>query len=47
MAKLCMAGKDAAMKAKARELLKEIVTKYSATPAATEAKELLAKEGSQ
>ncbi len=44
MAKLCMTSKDKAMKAKSRELLKEIVTKYATTPSATEAKELLAKD---
>ncbi len=44
MAKLCMTSKDQAMKAKARELLKEIVAKYAATPSAAEAKELLAKD---
>jgi hypothetical protein len=43
MAKLCMASDDAAMKARARELLEEIVTKFASTPSAAEAKQLLAK----
>jgi len=47
MAKLCMASDDAAMKARARELLDEIVTKFPSTPSAAEAKQLLAKEGSR
>lgn len=47
MAKLCTTSKDEAMKAKARELLKEIVAKFPATPSATEAKALLAKDSSQ
>jgi len=47
MAKLCITSKEKAMKAKGRELLKEILTKYSSTPSATEAKELLAKNSSQ
>jgi len=47
MAKLCMTSKEEAMKAKARELLLEIVTRYPATPSATDAKALLAKDTSQ
>ncbi len=47
MAKLCLSSKGEGMKAKARELLKDIIAKYPATPSATEAKELLAKDGSQ
>ena len=47
MAKLCMASDDAAMKARARELLDEIVTKFASTPSAAEAKQLLAKNGSR
>ncbi|GEM_PF-2144144 len=47
MAKLCLASNDAVMKARARELLEEIVTKFASTPSAAEAKQLLAKEGSQ
>jgi hypothetical protein len=43
MAKLCMASDDDAMKARARELLEEILAKFAATPSAAEAKELLAK----
>jgi len=43
MAKLCMGSEAAPMKARARELLAEIVTKFASTPSAAEAKELLAK----
>ncbi len=43
MAKLCMGSDTAAMKARARELLNEILAKFASTPSAAEAKELLAK----
>jgi len=43
LAKICTDSKDDAMKAKAKELLREVITKYPTTKAAAEAKTLLEK----
>jgi len=43
LAKICMDSKDAGMKAKAKQLLQEVITKYPSTKAAGEAQKLVGK----